>query len=143
MAAPTFADSILDRILVNNGVFPADYNPDTDGPIPTDYAINGTQFALTFLETHEGRFDDHVAGGPVVALETFWNVQPGGEGETEINWLITQYNASVDKDTRVMSVARLFSMPEPDVSIGLTYRTAKSNGYCDKQNLKDWVNAIP
>lgn len=146
MAALTFQDSILDRILANVGIFPADYDPDTDGEVPAHYPINGTQFSVTFMETHESRFDDHVAGGPVVALETFWNILAGGEGESEIDWLITRYNASTDKGAWVVSVARLFSTIEMDATVGVGaggYRNVGDNGYTDKQNLKDWVNAIP
>ena len=153
MAALTFQDSILDRILANVGIYPAGYDPNVDGPEPEFYAINGTQFSVTFMETHEkkttgqpGRFSEHTPQGSVATLETFWNIAAGGEGETEINWLIGQYNSSTNKDAWVISVARLFSTIEMDATVGVGaggYRSSGDNGYTNKQNLKDWVNAIP
>ena len=143
MAALQFSDSLIDRILANNGTYPADYDPATDGPVPPDYAINGTSFSVTFMETYEQRFDDHVSGGPVVALETFWNIQPGGQGESEINDLV-QYYSSVpneNKNAWVVSIARLFTMVEIDSAVGLTYRTSGANGYTSRGNLNTWIQA--
>lgn len=144
MAALTFYDSLLDRILGSNGVSPPGYNPAVDGSVPEDWAINGNQFAVVFIEVQQGRFDDHVSGGPVVALETFWNILAGGEGETELNWLVARYG-SVPAENQyrwARDIAPLFSMIEIDSGVGLTYRDRGANGYTNKQNLKNWVDQI-
>jgi len=147
MAALTFQDSILDRMLGNESLdlIPG-YDPHVDGGPPQGWVINGTQFSVVFMEVYEGRFDDYVTGGPVIALETFWNILPGGEGETEIDWLIGKYSAATDKQAWVISIARLFSMVPIDATVGGPgwgeWRQSGGNGYLSKQHLKDWVNAI-
>ena len=144
MALPDFTASILDRILANNGVDPPGYDESADGPLLQDWRINGTNFGLTFMEVQSGRLDDHVPGGPLQSLEDFWNVQPGGEGESELNWLVARYSSvpAENQFSWVRDVAPLFSMIERDAATGLSYRASGANGYTNKNNLKNWVDEL-
>lgn len=142
MAALTYDDSILERILGNYGLFPAGYDPVVDGAPPPAWTINAMQFSQTFWEVHYGRLDDHIATGLVQTFKDLWGVT-GGDGDSDIDWLVSQYQGSADKVDWVRNVTTIFANIEIDMSVGESYRAPGALGYGTKANLVGWITALP